>query len=89
MPTENRSTTEKKLSIRECCECGSDALTWQTHNKNVGHAQHGRLTTQDIQCLLVLGCDECSETLAVVSADQIATWLTETKHARAEPEVRS
>ena len=63
--------------ITECRECGSKSLTWQTHNKNVGQAQNGRLNAHDIQCQLVLGCDECSETLAVVSADKVATWLTE------------
>jgi len=87
MPTENRSNTEKKLCIRDCRECGSTALTWQTHNKNVGHAQHSRLTTQDVQCLLVLGCDECSETLAVLTADQVAAWLTDAMQIIAGPEI--
>lgn len=64
-------------SIKKCRECGSTSLTWQTHNKNVGQAQQGRLNCQDVQCQLVLGCDECSETLAVVSADKVAALLTE------------
>ncbi|UPF01796.1 hypothetical protein MXB02_14435 [Pseudomonas mosselii] len=73
------------LSITECRECGSTSLTWDTHNKNISQAQHGRLTTQDIRCQFVLGCDHCSETLAVVSADQVAAWLTETRETSAEP----
>lgn len=72
-------------SITECRECGSTSLTWDTHNKNISQAQHGRLTTQDIRCQFVLGCDHCSETLAVVSADQVAAWLTETRETSAEP----
>lgn len=72
-------------SITECRECGSTSLTWDTHNKNISQAQQGRLTTQDIRCQFVLGCDHCSETLAVVSADQVAAWLTETRETSAEP----
>lgn len=70
--------------IKKCRECGGESLTWDTHNKNIGQAQHGRLTTHDVRCLFVLGCDECSETLAVVSADQVAAWLTDTMQAHAE-----
>lgn len=66
-----------KLSkITKCRECGSESLTWGTHNKNIGQASHGRLTTHDVRCLFVLGCDECSETLDVVDADKVAVWLT-------------
>lgn len=72
-------------NITKCRECGSTSLTWDTHNKNISQAQQGRLTTQDIRCQFVLGCDHCSETLAVVSADQVAAWLTETREASAEP----
>ncbi|OAS07627.1 hypothetical protein AYO08_09800 [Pseudomonas putida] len=61
----------------ECRECGSKALSWQTHNKNISDSQHGRLRTSDIRCQLALGCDACSETLAILSADQVAAWLTE------------
>lgn len=75
----------KMPTITKCRECGSTALTWDTHNKNISQAQHGRLTTQDIRCQFVLGCDHCSETLAVVSADQVAAWLTESREASAEP----
>ncbi|ESW38372.1 hypothetical protein [Pseudomonas taiwanensis] len=63
--------------ITECRECGSKALSWQTYNQNISDAQHGRLRTSDIRCQLVLGCDNCSETLAVMSADHVAAWLTE------------
>lgn len=68
--------------ITECRECGSKSLTWQTHNKNISDAQHGRLRTSDIRCQLTLGCDECSETLVIMSADQVAVWLTEQGQAQ-------
>lgn len=63
--------------ITKCRECGSTALTWQTHNKNISQAQHGRLRAGDICCQLILGCDQCSETLAIYSADHVAVWLTD------------
>lgn len=61
----------------ECRECGSKSLTWQTHNRvHLGCAvQPGRLMTSDVECLFVLGCDECSETLMVWNADDIAKFM--------------
>lgn len=60
---------------KTCRECGSDDLAWQTHNKNIGQAQEGRLRTHEVECLFVLGCNYCSETLLVLSADHIAGQL--------------
>ncbi len=62
-------------SITECRECGSTALTWATHSKTDSGVPEGRLRSSEVQCLFVLGCDECSETLAVVSADKLAGLL--------------
>lgn len=59
-------------NIRECRECHSTALTWDTHYKNGSGVPEGRLRTNEVTCLFVLGCDECSETLAVVRAEAIA-----------------
>lgn len=64
-------------TINHCQECQSKSLSWQTHNKNVSGVQQGRLNSNDIECQLVLGCDSCSETLAIISADKVAAWLTE------------
>ncbi|MGE8122537.1 hypothetical protein [Pseudomonas fulva] len=74
----------KLTKITECRECGSTDLTWQTHNENISDAPHGRLRTTDVRCLLVLGCDYCSETLTVCSADQVTAWLNECQEASAE-----
>lgn len=63
--------------ITHCHECQSKSLSWQTYNKNASDVQQGRLNSNDIQCQLVLGCDSCSETLAIISADKVAAWLTE------------
>ncbi|HEK0270605.1 hypothetical protein [Pseudomonas asiatica] len=67
--------------IAKCKECGSESLTWQTHSRiyrGCG-AQQGRLNTSDVECLFVLGCDECSETLATLSADQVAKLMNESR----------
>ncbi|WP_181418832.1 hypothetical protein [Aquipseudomonas alcaligenes] len=59
---------------KACRECGSESLTWQTHYRtHLGCAvQEGRLRTSEVECLFVLGCDECSETLRTISADKVA-----------------
>lgn len=60
-----------------CKECGSTLLTWQTHNRV--HlscpVQNGRLKTNEVECLFVLGCDGCSETVAVLTADKVASLM--------------
>ncbi|HYD60535.1 MAG TPA: hypothetical protein VEC35_09285 [Noviherbaspirillum sp.] len=58
--------------ITTCKECGSTHLTWQTSIVNRSNVQQGRLTTRDVECVFFLGCDDCSETLATISADKVA-----------------
>ena len=62
----------KALAITECKECGSTELTWHTSIVNRSNVVQGRLNTSDVECLFVLGCDHCSETLAMVGADKVA-----------------
>src|SRR5450830_1035577 len=57
---------------RECRECGSTALSWFAQNTVPNGIQQNRLNTSDVQCVFVLGCDDCSETLKIISADKIA-----------------
>lgn len=61
--------------ITSCKECGGTALTWQTSIINRSNVAQGRLNTNDVECIFFLGCDECSETLATVGADKVATAL--------------
>ena len=58
--------------VTQCSECGSEEITWQTINTTFSDVQQGRLRTDDVMCLFVLGCDHCSETLATISAEKIA-----------------
>lgn len=71
----------KLTNITKCRECGGTSLTWDTVNRVNNAVQQGRLNTRDIQCVFFLGCDDCSETLAQISADTIAGKL----NASAEP----
>ncbi|XLY90483.1 hypothetical protein ACK8QS_22730 (plasmid) [Ectopseudomonas mendocina] len=61
--------------IKKCRKCGSESLTWDTHSKADSGVLEGRLRSNEVKCLFVLGCDDCSETLAILSADRVAGLL--------------
>ncbi|OHY63819.1 hypothetical protein BB778_04115 [Pluralibacter gergoviae] len=61
--------------IKSCPECGSKSLTWDTAIVGNNSVQNGRLRTNDVSSIFYLGCDECSETLARVSATDVAAFL--------------
>ncbi len=61
---------------RKCRECGSTALFWLTSYANTSGVAEGRLRTSEVKCSFVLACEECSETLAVVTAEKIAERLS-------------
>lgn len=61
--------------VCKCRACGSTSLTWYSHQKSDSGVAEGRLRTHEVTCVFFLGCDECSETLAFASADQIAAYL--------------
>lgn len=74
----------------ECKECGGTSLTWFASTRIRNDVVQGRLRTNDTECVFVLGCDECSETLHVAKADTIAELLATVptqRHAspRSEP----
>ena len=56
-------------AITKCRECGSESLTWDTHSKTDSGVPEGRLRSHEV------GCDDCSETLAILSADRVAGLL--------------
>lgn len=64
--------------ITSCKECGSTDLSWNTHNQIHNAIQQGRLNTSDVTCVFVLGCNQCSETLAVVNAEKVACSMNAT-----------
>lgn len=59
----------------ECKECSGTSLTWFASTRIRNDVVQGRLRTNDTECVFVLGCDECSETLHVAKADTIAELL--------------
>lgn len=63
----------------ECKECGSKRMTWATHSKVASGIPEGRLRSNEVQCLFVLGCDNCSETLAIISADALAAEMNKVR----------
>ncbi|WP_329914527.1 hypothetical protein [Stenotrophomonas sp. SMYL86] len=66
-----------------CKNCGGTDLEWFAHVRNHSDVQHGRLIAHDMSAVFVLGCNECSETLLVVKADDIATLLNAAPPAQA------
>lgn len=54
----------------KCRECGSENLSWSQCNSNKTGIAEGRLRTHEVTCSFVLGCEDCSETLAVIGADK-------------------
>lgn len=76
----------KLTNITECRECGSASLTWDTVNRVNNGVQQGRLNTRDVQCVFFLGCDDCSETLALIGADTVASKLNASAALERKPE---
>ncbi|WP_448176598.1 hypothetical protein [Pseudomonas putida] len=72
----------KLTNITKCPECGSTELTWDTVNRVRNGIQQNRLNTNDVKCVFFLGCDNCSETLALVSADRVAAALNSSSAER-------
>lgn len=62
-------------SPSSCKHCDSTDLEWFAHLRVLNDVPHGRLNTHDVGCVFVLGCAECSETLHVVKAADIAPLL--------------
>jgi hypothetical protein len=63
--------------IKKCSECGSTDLSWLCQPKNLGGVVDGRLRMHEIGVEFFLGCNFCSETLQILSGDNVAEILTE------------
>lgn len=67
MTDTNKTSGADVLAVpRECRNCGGTSLSWDVSNRNNSGVVEGRLRTGDIDSICVLGCDDCSETLAVI-----------------------
>lgn len=59
----------------ECCHCGG-VTEWFSTIRNRSQVVDGRLKTSDVDCVFVRGCTECSETLEVRTADDVAASMS-------------
>lgn len=48
---------------------------WFTHRRNGSGVVDGRLKATDVECIFVLGCTECGETIKTCTADAMADRL--------------
>lgn len=69
--------TAQAFTITHCRHCGGQELTWATSIINRSAVQQGRLNTRDVECVFYLGCDTCSETLAMFGADRVAALVNQ------------
>lgn len=69
----------KIISTCRHCGAGADQLTWHCGQKKQNNVVDGRLRLHDVSTIFFLGCEQCSETLQVVSGDTIAQYLTANK----------
>ena len=61
----------------KCGECESSDLEWScTQDTNSGVVD-GRLRLNEVHTIFYLGCNNCSETVKVVSGDKIAAMMTD------------
>jgi hypothetical protein len=65
----------KLTEITSCKHCGSKHLLWHTWLTARNDVQQGRLRTNDVECVFVLGCEDCFETLYSVGADRLARMM--------------
>lgn len=63
-------------SENTCRECRSKSLSWGFAIINKSTVQNGLLRISDVDGLFYLGCDECSETVAKLSPDEVVDLLS-------------
>ena len=60
----------------KCPNCGNDEeFTWGYSRVAPGGIAIGRLTVNDVSTEFYLGCDICSETVVIKTADEVAEIL--------------
>lgn len=71
-----------------CKNCGSSDLTWDDGVQNLSGVQDGRMKLNEMQAILILGCEQCSETIVVVPVSVITDFLNKHKYELMEEVVR-
>jgi hypothetical protein len=65
------------VTRRRCPECNGDNLEWGVSMRNTSGVVDGRLRMHEVACDFFLGCRDCSETVLVIKADEVAEFLTQ------------
>jgi hypothetical protein len=60
---------------KECKNCGGHLFEWDFIVQNKGGCEDGRLKLNEISGVYVLGCQECSETLKTIRAEEVIPLL--------------
>lgn len=69
-----------RIECHETCdECGSADIQWTCKQATLSGIADGRLQMRDVFTSFVLGCNECSETVRVMTGDEVARWMNATK----------
>jgi hypothetical protein len=67
----------QEVPAKETCpNCESDQLSWMPMLRAIQGIATNRLGLGDVLSDFALGCDECSETVRIVSGDAVAAALT-------------
>jgi hypothetical protein len=68
-----RFLLEKMAQVQQCSDCQSEGLEWGSY---VQHVTAG-MGPDKAKPIFALGCVDCSKTLQVVDAEDVATWMNE------------
>ncbi len=61
----------------ECPNCESQNFSFEASTVNRSNVANGRLSGHDIEPVMILGCLDCSETVKVFPASEIAEFLNQ------------
>ncbi len=75
------------MITKSCKECGSTQLTWFCGKTNRYGPQDGMLSMHDVGVQFFLRCEECSETLQIVSDDAMLKFLNGLKNKNIEIDI--
>lgn len=60
-----------------CPNCGSHKSSWGCTTRNAGSATDGRLRLSEVVVLFYLGCNDCSETIKILTSDEVVALMNQ------------
>lgn len=64
-----------------CPNCDGSRFTWDCTTKNNSDVVDGRLRLHDVGIVFYQGCDDCSETVQMLSGEKVAALLNQSAPA--------